>query len=188
MCNAATANEYNYIDALLSTIFYTPRVRHNISEYNAYYLILIPVKYLSKEIIKSEKNYITIKLSFCSRTTLRHYISINEIYLLSESRKYLELNRKEFENQVQKFLNKNMLECAEDLCSCNEELFAEVVELKKLAFETVQEVWTYARDLGQYVLNGRELEDLHQNESNSLNVTLLQAWKAAFEVFNLYLK
>lgn len=46
------------------------------------------------------------------------------------------------------------LEMVDDFCSCNDELFEEVAELKKLAFETVQEVWDYARDLGQYVLNG----------------------------------
>lgn len=76
------------------------------------------------------------------------------------------------------------LQLIDDFCSCNDELFEEVGELKRLASDTVQEVWNYARDLGQYVLNGRRIEELDKNEYNSLKATLLQAWNAAFEVLN----
>jgi hypothetical protein len=70
----------------------------------------------------------------------------------------------------------------DDFCSCNDELAEEICDLKRAAFECVREVWTCSRDLGEYVLNGKRLEDLVAGERASLKGTLLQAWSAVFEV------
>ncbi|KAI1711111.1 protein kinase domain-containing protein [Ditylenchus destructor] len=140
------------------------------------YLVLFPSHFLSRA-PDEFKERSSLKLSFGTKTTLEHYITPNGIYLISENR---------FEKAVGKFLQgartrPYKLQLIDDFCSCNDELFEEVGELKRLASDTVQEVWNYARDLGQYVLNGRRIEELDKNEYNSLKATLLQAWNAAFE-------
>jgi hypothetical protein len=70
----------------------------------------------------------------------------------------------------------------DDFCSCNDELAEEINELKSATFECVREVWACSRDLGEYVLNGKRLEDLPTGERASLKGTLLLAWTAVFEV------
>lgn len=150
-------------------------------------MLIIPSNRVSSAVLgQIADHHTTMTLSTSTKTTLHHYTSMNGIYLISESREVLEVNRRRFERTVNKFLMNfdggQWLECVDDYCSCNDELFEEIAELKRVAFETVQDVWAYARDLGQYVLNGRRMEDLQKNECDSLKVTLLQAWNAAFEV------
>uniref|UniRef100_A0A915CVI5 Ste24 endopeptidase n=1 Tax=Ditylenchus dipsaci TaxID=166011 RepID=A0A915CVI5_9BILA len=196
LCNKEIVNESEYIASLLNATCYTSRLPnkdstaqqsppvHTKKVADSGYLVLLPCQLISVKPhqMNSSNN---LKLSYGTKTTLEHYITANNIYLISESRCVLEANRVRFEKAVEKFVNSDnntvRLEMVDDFCSCNDELFEEVSELKRLAFETVQEVWAYARDLGQYVLNGRRMEELDKNEYDSLKATLLQAWNAAFE-------
>jgi dsRNA-specific ribonuclease len=74
------------------------------------------------------------------------------------------------------------LALVDDFCSCNDQISEELAQAKNAAFGVGRELWTHANQLNDYILNGRNEEDLNQAERDSINATLLQAYSAAFYV------
>lgn len=79
-------------------------------------------------------------------------------------------------------LEYDQIELVDDFCSCNDQLSGEIAEIKHSAFEISQDIWKYAEDLPDYILNGRSIDELAENEYDSLKATLMQAYNVAFEV------
>lgn len=113
----------------------------------------------------------------------------NDVYLISENRQYLERNISRFEKNIKGILEYGQIELIDDFCSCNDQLSGEIADIKRSAFEISQEIWSYAEDLPQYILNGKSPDELQEkimklqdNEYDSLKATLMQAYNVAFEV------
>lgn len=74
------------------------------------------------------------------------------------------------------------LTLVDDFCSCNDQISEDLMQAKDAAFNVGRELWTHASQLNDYILNGRNEEDLNYAEQDTINATLLQAFNSAFDV------
>jgi hypothetical protein len=75
------------------------------------------------------------------------------------------------------------LKLLDDSSACNDQILEELNRAKESAFAVGQELFKHARELNEYILNGRDEKDLNQTEIDTINSTLLQSYNCAFEYY-----
>ncbi|KAI6178322.1 Mitogen-activated protein kinase kinase kinase 4 [Aphelenchoides besseyi] len=169
---------------LLSTTFaindLKDHTRH--SDVQAHYIVLIPVTLVPNDILDMTGQS-AVDLNVNARFSLNHTITTNGVYLISNNRTALEKSRELFEWTVSSMIDEGRLIITEDAVCCNEQLAESLHSVKEEAFLIGKEIWSHAEELNDYVLNGKNVEQLNQAERDSLNATLLQAFNTAFEFY-----
>ncbi|KAH7728346.1 STE/STE11/MEKK4 protein kinase [Aphelenchoides avenae] len=185
LCSKDVVNNSEYIDRLLNaTCASTDAImarRRASGLLGDAYLVLVPMSFLCRRVVDDFSSRTTLKLSLAAKTTLDHHVTPTDIYLVGEDRQCIDNIRRVFETSVRHLLTTGELELVDDFCSCHDELSSELVEIKRNAFEISEEIWSYANELGTYILNGKRIDQLAVPERDSLKATLLQAYNVAFE-------